>query len=98
MQGIFTFRSNIDAVEHLNGSIGTDRDFVTKKILAVRSDTTVQITVAAMKAIVCEEYIAMHFLHADSKRFGNLIANIQNDYDSNVDKNPRMLSKAMICW
>jgi hypothetical protein len=53
-----------------------------------------QITVAAMKAIICEEYVAMHFLHADSKQYGNLIANVQNDCVSNINKYTKTLSKA----
>jgi hypothetical protein len=36
---LHTFKSNINAVEHLNGNIGTDLDFVTQKILAVEGDT-----------------------------------------------------------
>jgi hypothetical protein len=92
---LHTFKSNIDAVEHLNGDIRTDRDFVMQKIHAMGNDSTDQITVAAMRAIVHKEYIAMHFfLHADSRQYGNLIANIQNDYVSNVDKYPKTLSKA----
>jgi hypothetical protein len=70
---LHTFKSNIYAVEHLNGDIGTDLDFVMQKIHAMGGDSTDQITVAAMKEIVCKEYIAMHFfLHADSKQYGNL--------------------------
>jgi hypothetical protein len=91
---LHTFKSNIDAVEHLNGDIGTNLDFVMQKIHAMGGDPTDQITVAAMKAIVCKEYIAMHFLHADSKQHGNLIANVQNDYVSHVDKYLKTLSKA----
>jgi hypothetical protein len=92
---LHTFKSNINAVEHLNGDIGTDLDFVTQKIHTMGGDATDQITVAAMKAIVCEEYIAIDFfLHTDSKQYGNLIANVQNNYVSNIDKYPKTLSKA----
>jgi hypothetical protein len=92
---LHTFKSNINAVEHLNSDIGTDLDFVIQKIHTMGGDNTDQITVAAMKAIVCKEYIAIHFLlHADSKQYDNIITNIQNDYVSNVDKYPKTLSKA----
>jgi hypothetical protein len=52
---LHTFKSNINAVEHLKGNIGTELDFVTQKILAVDGDTPDQPTVSSMKAIVCEE-------------------------------------------
>ena len=42
-----------------------------------------------------EEYLAMHFfLHADLRRFGTLITNIQNDFVLGTSKYPKTLNRA----
>jgi hypothetical protein len=70
------FKGLVDAVEHLNGDLGTDHAIITKMILSTGGDPEDTADWTMMKEAVCEEYLAMHlFLQADSKRYGALIAN-----------------------
>lgn len=47
------------------------------------------------KSTIRKEYLAMHFLlHSDNKRYGSLLADVQNDFICNTDKYPKTLNKA----
>ena len=89
------FKGLVDAVEHLNGDLGTDHPVITERILASGGDPDDEADWAMMKETLREEYLAMHlFLHADVKRYGALIANIQNDFVTGHDKYPKDMNKA----
>jgi hypothetical protein len=50
---------------------------------------------ASMTLTIREEYLAMlFFVHANSTRYGSLVANAQNDFVTGVDKYPKTVSKA----
>jgi hypothetical protein len=60
------FKGLVDAVEHLNGNLGTDHAVITERILASGGDPDEEVDWAMMKETICEEYLAMHlFLHAE---------------------------------
>jgi hypothetical protein len=64
------FKGLVDAVEHLNGDLGTDHAIITKMILSTGGDPEDTADWTMMKEVVCEEYLAMHlFLRANSKRY-----------------------------
>ena len=89
------FKANVDAIEHLNGDLGTDNAYILQRIIDSGGDVADPLIVAATKAAVREEYLAMHFfLHADTRRFGSLIANVHNDYVLGTSKYPKTLNRA----
>jgi hypothetical protein len=84
------FKGLVNAVEHLNGNLGTDHAVITERILASGGDPNEEVDWAMMKEAICEEYLAMHlFLHANVKRYGALIANVQNNFVTGHNKYPK---------
>jgi hypothetical protein len=53
------FKGLVDAVEHLNGDLGTDHAVITERILSSGGDLD---DWSIMKETIREEYLAMHFL------------------------------------
>jgi hypothetical protein len=90
------FKANVDAIEHLKGDIGTDNAYILQRIIDTGGDVADALIVAAStKAVVREEYLAMHFfLHADARRYGSLIANVQNDYVLGTSKYSKTVNRA----
>jgi len=89
------FKGLVDAVEHLNGDLGTDHAVITERTLSSGGDPDDNNDWSIMKETIREEYLAMHFfLHADVKRYGSLVANVQNDFVTGHDKYPKDMSKA----
>jgi hypothetical protein len=89
------FKDLVDAVEHLNGDLGTDHAVITERTLSSGGDPDDNIDWSIMKETIREEYLAMHFfLYADVKRYGSLIANVQNNFVTGHDKYPKDMSKA----
>jgi hypothetical protein len=82
------FKGLVDAVEHLNGNLGTNNAVITERTLSSGGDPDNNIDWSIMKDTIREEYLAMHlFLHADVKQYGALIANLQkNDFVTGHDK------------
>ena len=89
------FKANVDAVEHLNGDVGVDNQYILQRIMDNNGDVDNPIHVKHAKSTIREEYLAMHFLlHSDNKRYGSLLADVQNDFVCNTDKYPKTLNKA----
>ena len=89
------FTALSDQVLHLHGEMGTDQLYVTARIEEDGDDPNDVDVRAAMTLTVREEYLAMlFFTHADSKRYGSLVANAQNDFVGGVDKYPKTVNKA----
>ena len=90
-----TFTALTDQVVHLHGDLGTDQAYITTRIVEDGDDPEDEGIRAAMILTVREEYLAMMFFtHADTKRFGSLVAGAQNDYVGGIDKFPKTVSKA----
>ena len=90
-----TFTALSDQVVHLHGDFGTDQSYVTERIIEDGDDPEDADTRASMILTIREEYLAMMFFtHADSKRYGSLVANAQNDFVGGIDKYPKTTSKA----
>jgi hypothetical protein len=89
------FKANVDAIEHLNGDLGTDNVYILQRIIDSGGDVADALIVAATKDTVREEYLAMHFfLHDNLRRFRPLIANVQNDFVLGTSKYPKTLNRA----
>jgi hypothetical protein len=89
------FTALSDQVAHLHGEFGTDQAYVTARILEDGDEPDDVDARASMTLTIRDEYLAMlFFTHADSRRFGSLVANAQNDFVSGVDKYPKTVNKA----
>ena len=89
------FTALTDQVVHLHGDFGTDESYVTERILEDGRDPTNRDVRADVVLTIREEYLAMRFfVHADPRRYGSLVANVQNDFVGGVDKYPKTVSKA----
>jgi hypothetical protein len=89
------FTALSDQVVHLHGELGTDQAYVTTRIREDGDDPDDVDIRASMTLTIREEYLAMlFFTHSDTKRFGSLVANAQNDFVSGVDKYPKTVNRA----
>ena len=89
------FTALSDQVVHLHGEFGTDQAYVTARIREDGDDPDDVDIRANMTLTIREEYLAMlFFVHSDTRRFGSLVANAQNDFVGGVDKYPKTVNKA----
>lgn len=90
-----TYKTLIEAVDHLGGDFGVHRPFIEKQVKDDGLDPKDSALYETHKKESKEEFIAKHFiLKADPKQFGTRVAALPNDYVSGKDMNPKTLTKA----
>jgi hypothetical protein len=85
----------VDAIEFLGGDVGVDYACVNKYLEQLQQDPDDPAEWAAAIAVVREKYLGTLFIvKSDSKRYGALIATLQNDFISGHDRYPNTLNAA----
>jgi hypothetical protein len=90
-----SFCGLVDALEYLGGEIGVEESRITSYLQAQQQDPDDSDMWAAAKAAVREQFLgAMFIVKSDSKRYGALIATLQNDFISGHNCYPQTINAA----
>jgi hypothetical protein len=90
-----SFRGLVDAIKFLGGDVGVKYSRIMEYLEPIQQDPDDPAEWAAVKATVREKYLATLFIvKSDSKRYGALIATLQNDFISGHDRYPNTLNAA----
>lgn len=89
------FKGMVDKVEQLGGNLGVEPSRVSAYMTARNQDPDDDDPTAQAKTAVRDKFLAVQLLiKCDLRRYGALVANIQNDYTSGTHRYPTTLNAA----